>query len=531
MLTEPNNTSLSLWNATVPKKEFPKLKDDISTDVCVVGGGIAGLTTAYLLLKQGKKVCVLEASEIGSGQTGRTTAHFTVALDDRYFVLENYHGVAGAKMAAESQLAALKEVERIVSEEKIDCDFEHVNGYLFLGDNMPLETLNRELSATHRAGIKTILVGRAPLENFDTGPALQFSNQIQLHPMKYLHALSDCILKMGGQIFTHTHVLEVQGGHGAFVKTKDGKTVKAKSLVVATNTPINDLFAIHSKQAPYRTYAIAMSIPKGNVPKGLYWDTEDPYHYVRVQSSSHETDDVLIVGGEDHKTGQNNEPAKSYSRLEQWTRKRFPEVKRVDYCWSGQVMEPMDGMAFLGHNPLDPDNVYVITGDSGNGMTQSTVGALLITDQILGQDNAWEFLYNPSRITFKAIGNFIKENANVAAQIGDWFTGGQIQEIEDIRNGEGAVFRNGLKKLAVYKSPLGVLKVCSAACPHLGCVVAWNTAEKTWDCPCHGSRFDSQGKVLEGPSVTDLKPAELPVEPRFDQRPLPVQFTPEQVFD
>ncbi len=500
--------SLSEWHDTTSMPTCPALAETIETDVCVVGAGIAGLSTAYMLLKQGKKVCVLEDFEIGSGQTSRTTAHFTTALDDRYFELERMHGTRGIRLAAESHTAAIKKVETIVHEEKIDCDLMRVDGYLFNSEDSTEEILFKELEASHRAGLFSVnLMTRAPLDAFDTGPALHFPRQLKLHPMKYLKGLAECILKLGGQIFTKTHVMELQGGHkggnDSFVKTKSGHVVHAKSIVVATNTPINDILAIHTKQSAYRTYVISAQIPKGSVPEALFWDTGDPYHYVRVETGSDH--DYLIVGGEDHKTGQNENPSDCYYRLEKWMRDRFHMAQEINYRWSGQVMEPVDGLAYLGHNPVDKNNVYIITGDSGNGMTHCTIGAMLITDQIMGRTNDWELLYNPSRISFKAAQTYLRENLNVAAQYKDWFKGNRFEDVEDLAWGEGTVFRSGIRQIAAYKNHEGRLEFLSAACPHLSGVVHWNTAEKSWDCPCHGSRFNCHGKVIEGPAVKDLQ--------------------------
>lgn len=503
MRHDARGETLSLWLDDVRMPAGEMLREDLSVDVCVVGGGIAGLTTAYLLQKEGKSVCILEDFDLGSGQSGRTTAHFATALDDRYYLLERYHGRDGAKRAAESHRAAIERVATIVRDEDIDCDLEFLDGYLFAPNETEYRKIDREYDAVHRAGLTDVThVDRVPLLALSEFPGLRFPYMMQLHPMKYMKALAERIQARGGQIYTRTHVIDVRGGKKAFVKTKDGNFVHADSIVVATNTPINDLFAIHTKQAPYRTYAVGLRIPAGSVPKGLYWDTLDPYHYVRVQSMPDE--DILIVGGEDHKTGQENHPEHAFHRLEKWTRERFPMAEAIAYKWSGQVMEPVDGLAYLGHNPMDPDNVYVITGDSGNGMTHTTIGATIITDQIMGRENPWEKLYSPSRISLKSAGSYIKENANVAAQYTEWLSRQQVEDIESIAPGEGAVIRNGTQQTAVYKNEYGHLTLRSAKCPHLGCVVAWNTVEKSWDCPCHGSRFDCHGRVLEGPAVSDL---------------------------
>jgi Rieske Fe-S protein len=292
----------------------------------------------------------------------------------------------------------------------------------------------------------------------------------------------------------------MHGGKACYVKTKEGFRINCQSIVVATNTPVNDRLAIHTKQYPYRTYAMAFKIPEGKMQKALYWDTEDPYHYIRLESN-----DVMIVGGEDHKTGQESYPESCFQRLESWVRSHFSFAGEVLYRWSGQVMEPMDGLGYLGHNPVDFDNVYVITGDSGNGMTHCTIGAMLITDQIMGRKNPWEELYKPSRISLRASTTFLKENLNMAAQYADWVTTESKDSLEDLAYGEGRVFRHGTQYIAAYRNDTGDYQTMTAVCPHLGGIVTWNSVEKSWDCPCHGSRFDCHGKVIEGPALSDLK--------------------------
>lgn len=500
--------SVSQWAATTEMPEFSPLRKDMSVDVCIVGGGIAGLTTAYLLMKEGKSVCVIESFELGSGQTGRTTAQFSNALDNRYFEIEKLHGREGARLAAQSHTAAIQKVADIVLAENIDCDFQYVNGYLFKGDQDNEDTIVKERQACHRAGLEQVSrVDRLPIQEFATDGALLFPRQVQLHPLKYLRKLAELIRDGGGQIYTHSFAEKFQGGKDSFVKTRDGYTVRCQSIVVATNTPINDLFAIHAKQYAYRTYVLAFRIPPGKLEKALYWDTQNPYHYIRTES-----DDIMIVGGEDHKTGQEAHPEQCYQRLEWWARQKFPFAGEIVYRWSGQVMESMDGLGFLGRNPGDFDNVYVITGDSGNGMTHCTIGAMLVTDQILGRQNEWENLYSPSRISLRATTTFLKENLNTAAQYADWLTTKSAETLEDIPYGEGKVFRDGVQLVAAYRNDNGAYHTVSAVCPHLGGIVSWNTVEKSWDCPCHGSRFDCHGKVIEGPAVSDLKPIDY-VEP------------------
>lgn len=509
--------STSIWMATVVVPQAPALAEDARADVCVVGAGIAGMTTAYLLTREGKSVVVLDDGPVAGGQTQRTTAHLSNAIDDRYVEIERLHGEQGSRLAAESHTAAIDRIEMIAREQKIDCDFERLDGYLFQPPGESSDLLDRELDAARRAGLAGVeRLTRAPLASFDTGPCLSFPRQGQFHPLKYLAGLARAVGQSGGRIFSQAHAESIAGGTPARVTTATGRTVTADAVVVATNTPVNDRVAVHTKQAAYLSYVIGALVPRGSVPRGLYWDTLDPYHYVRLQplpagtgpgAGGADGHEVLIVGGEDHKTGQADDQAGRYARLEAWARERFPAMREVRFRWSGQVMESIDGLAFIGRNPLDEPNVFIATGDSGMGMTHGTIAGILLTDLILGRENPWATLYDPSRKTLRAAGEFAKENLNVARQYADLVTGGDVGSAEDVRPGTGAVVRRGLSKVAVYRDEQGNTRQRSAICPHLGCVVDWNDAEKTWDCPCHGSRFDRLGRVINGPANRDLPDA------------------------
>ncbi len=496
------DSSRAPWADKIDSTLGSVLTQDLSCEVCVVGAGIGGLTTAYLLQNQGKQVCVVEAFDVGSGQTGRTTAQFSTALDDRYFELEKYHGTRGAMLAAESHRAAIDLVRKIVSKEKILCECEILDGYLFRAPETDAAILTKERDACHRAGMKDVYLARVSNNNpilKDELEVLCFPEQLQLDPILYLNGLAKAFKKAGGRLYTHSPVTEVKGGVNAKITTSLGHVISCKNVVVATNSPINDVFAVHTKQAPYRSYVIGVRVPKGSVPPALYWDTLENYHYVRMSG-----EELLIVGGEDHKTGQDESPVSRYENLENWVREKIPDALEVQFRWSGQVMEPVDGLGFLGHNPLDKSNVYIITGDSGNGMTHATIGAVIISDQISGRPNPWESLYSPTRKSVRAGIEFLKENANVAAQYLDWLTPKDSSDFSEMQNGTGALVRDGASIHAVYKDESGAISKCSAVCPHLGGIVHWNPAEKSWDCPCHGSRFNAFGKVIEGPSIADL---------------------------
>jgi glycine/D-amino acid oxidase-like deaminating enzyme/nitrite reductase/ring-hydroxylating ferredoxin subunit len=483
------------------------LAKDIEADVCVVGAGIAGMTTAYLLAREGKKVVVLDDGPIGGGQTQRTTAHLSNAIDDRYLELEKVHGEEGARLAAESHTSAIDRIDTVTREEGIDCDFLRLDGYLFLAPGHSPDLLDREREAARHAGLKDVeIVPRAPFSSFDTGPCLRFPRQGQFHPLQYIAGIAAAFQRRGGVIHTSTRASKIEGGSQARVETEGGPVVTAGAVVVATNTPINDLVSIHTKQAPYLTYAIGARVPRGSVPRALYWDTLDAYHYIRLQPMGR-GGEMLIVGGEDHKSGQVDDQNERWDRLEEWARERFLMMKPIEYRWSGMVMETTDGLAFIGRNPMDANNVYIATGDSGMGMTHGTIAGILLTDLILGRENPWSAIYDPSRkpVWGMAWKEFLVENANVAKEYAeDWLGGGDVSSVEEIPRGEGATLRRGLAKVAVYRDARGTIHEHSAVCTHLGCIVHWNKAEKTWDCPCHGSRFDPRGQVISGPANTPL---------------------------
>src|SRR6185369_15004609 len=385
-MKDDSQATTSIWMATSNTPSQSRLREDIRTEVCIVGAGIAGVSTAYLLGREGRSVVVLDDGLIGGGMTGRTTAHLSNAYDDRYVEIEKLHGAEAARLTAESHTAAIHKISEICIVEKIDCNFEWLDGFLFAATPDDVELLDDELAAAHRAGLTGVeKVQRVPLDSFDSGVALRFPRQAQFHPLNYLEGLSRAIMRDGGRLFSQTHATKIDGGADARVETSHGPVVSCEVIVVATNTPVNDLFAIHTKQAPYVTYVIGVRVPKKSVTRALYWDTGDPYHYVRLQSEGDH--DILIVGGEDHKTGQANDGAERYARLEQWTRERFPQMLEIKYRWSGQVMEPVDGLAYIGRNPGDANNVYIATGDSGQGMTHGTIAGMMLTDLIQGREN------------------------------------------------------------------------------------------------------------------------------------------------
>lgn len=500
----------SPWMTMPPILALPRLEKDERVSVCVIGAGMAGLSTAYFLTREGMDVIVVDDGLVAGGETSRTTAHVTCVLDDRFHWIEHVHGERGLTLATESHAAAIDAVESVVKEENIDCDFDRLDGYLFAPPGDPLDELTKELEAAHRAGLSAAeWVDRAPFSDFETGKCLRFPDQGQFHPLRYLAGLVEAIRSRGGRIHRDTHVAQVHEGNPVRVETREGVTITADHVVVATNTPVHTRFKIHTKQAPYRTYVVGMRIEEGTAERALYYDTMSPYHYARLQRLRPDEGggELLIVGGEDHKTGQKDDAEERWERLVAWSRTRFPTAREVLYRWSGQVFETVDGLAYIGR---DREGVYLATGDSGMGMTHGTIAGLLLTDLVLGRENRWAPLYDPDRKSLRTAGTFAKENLNVAAQYVDYLSGGDVPSLDEIPLGAGAIVREGMKKLAVYRDREGALHARSAVCPHLGCIVSWNSAERTWDCPCHGSRFDRYGRVITGPAIGDLEPADLP---------------------
>jgi glycine/D-amino acid oxidase-like deaminating enzyme len=385
------------WHDSASMPAFPPLAGDTRADVCVIGAGIAGLTTAYLLLREGKSVVVIDSAGIGAGETGRSTAHM-FPPDERFAALERQFGTAMAALVADSYRRATDCVESIIRVEHLDCEFERLDGYLFNPHGEWGAVLDDEYAVTSRLGLDVRRFERVPGLHFDTGPCLRFARQAQFHPLKYVAGLAHAIIERGGRIHDRTRALDVYGDASLQTVATEHGEVLADAVVIATNTPFSERFLPAARQQSWDSYVLGLRVPKDALRRMLLWDTGKPYNYVRLAAAPHaEHHELLLVGGQDHPSGQGGRPQQRYDEIEAWARARFPIAGAVEYRWSGRVMEPHDGIALLGCNPMDEGNVYIITGDSGNGMTHCTAGAILVTDLVLGRAHRWSALYSPAR--------------------------------------------------------------------------------------------------------------------------------------
>lgn len=493
-----------LWMDTAEEKRFnPMSERRIRVDVAIVGGGVTGITAATLLKRAGKTVALIEMGRVGHGETGHTTAHLTQILDRRYYDLIGRFGRTGARQAAESSGASIDQIEALVREYGIDCGFDRVSAYLYTEKAEEVSELRREMKAMRKIGLSPEAFERAPLP-FPTAGAIRLDRQARIHPLKYLTALAERIPGDGSYLFEETRALSIDDGAPCRVRTQQG-TILASEIISAADAPASSAYLLQTKVFPYRTYAIGAEITGAEeLPlESLFYDTADPYHYIRMQEG------VLIVGGEDHRVGMKEDTDESFAALEHYTRRRFA-VRDVTYRWSGQVMEPADGLPYIGRSPL-AKKVYVATGFSGTGITFGTLSAMILADLILGRENPWTELYDPMR--FKPLASakrFISGNAEYpVCLVKDWVSGGEVSSLSEIGTGEGKLVRTGASKAAVFRDERGKLHAVSAVCPHMGCMVHFNSAERSWDCPCHGSRFGTDGKLLHGPALKDLRPVDL----------------------
>ncbi len=498
--------SVSLW-MPIPDLPGTPVEDSRPADLVVVGGGMAGLSVAYEAALKGRQVTIVDRGPIASGMTARTTAHLASALDDRYYKFIAMRSEEEATQLYRSLGAAIDRIEQIARDEAIDCDFARVPGYLFLGEGDDQDILEKEIAACHKIGFTCVnWVDRAPFPGMDSARCLRFEDQARFHPLKYLNGLARTLLTKGVVFRPYTAVDSItQSGSDVAVKTRNGNTIVARDVVSATNAPIAGRLTLQAKMAPYRSYAMAFRVPKEQVQDALYWDTREDYHYVRLQPGDGQ--DYLIVGGQDHKTGEADDAQSRFDALEVWAGMRFGDLGDCTHQWSGQVLEPVDYAGYVGRDP-DNDHIYFVTGDSGQGITNGALAGLLIPALFDGGDHPWRKLYDPARVTLKATGNFIEENATALKNYAEHLGGPLLESEDKLAPGEGGLVRDGVNVIAAFRDEKGKLHRVSSKCSHVWCTVHFNSFERCWDCPCHGSHFAIDGEELCAPATAPLEPIE-----------------------
>jgi len=495
----------SIWKEESGKcPVFPALDKDVETEVLIIGGGITGLTLATLLNDAGIHSMLVEATHISNGTTGLSSCHLTTESDRQYRKIYKDFGEETTGMVARSRAQSIEFIEQLIKNKKIDCDFKRVSGYLYANTPEEIAELESEYRHAGYVGLPVELTDEIDLP-FPVAKALKFENQAVFNAQSFLGGLAEQLVNSKCQIFENTRVTNIREDRGLFTVSANGVTIKALKVVMATHIPL--FFNVLQTLAfPYISYVIAAAV-EDDIPQHLYWDMDDPYHYIR--STEFNGKNYLIVGGADHKVGHEEETSGRFRELEAYARKHF-NVTSIDFRWSAEFFESADGLPFIGESPFSK-NLYVATGFSGDGLVYGPMAALIINDLIQGKTNPYYDAYDSTRITIAAsMADFFKENIdNMRSFVADKFKGAAQESPEHLAPGEGKILNLNGEKAAVAKDAQGEVHAVSPVCTHLKCNVHYNNAEQTWDCPCHGSRFAIDGSVVYGPAVNPLEKKEI----------------------
>ena len=500
-INELLHTSSSYWIASTKVTDYPILNDDIDVDIAIIGGGMVGITCGLLLKREGYKVAIIEADRIIQGTTGHTTAKITSQHDLIYSKIKKQMGEEKSQQYADANESAINMIEQLIKEKNINCDFERLPAYVYTQSDEYVQKIVDEAETAASLGIKASYLNEIPLP-FPVKAALRFDNQAQFHPRKYLLALAQEIPGGGSHIFEQTRAIDIQEGDTCTVITNRKNKVTASKVIIASHFPFYDKQGLYfTRIYPEMSYVLGVKI-KEQFPKGMFINAENPGRSLRSQKF--ESGELILVGGDHHKTGQGGDTLKHYENLKNFAENTF-EVQDILYRWSTHDCMTLDGVPYVGHLTSNTPNIYVATGFGKWGMTNSTVSAIIIKDLIVKGESPWEPVYDPSRFTPGAsISNFVVENANVAKM----FITGKLQSFPDdteINNGEAKVIEVEGQRVGAYRDEKGILHIVDTTCTHLGCELQWNNAENSWDCPCHGSRFTYEGDIIKGPTVKPLK--------------------------
>ncbi|MFN2417863.1 MAG: FAD-dependent oxidoreductase [Candidatus Limnocylindria bacterium] len=501
----PHNYERSLWIDTTATTDYPSLRGNLAVDVVVIGGGITGLTAAMILKHSGASVALIEARQIALGTTGNTTAKITALHGMAYGPLLQKHGQEAARTYAEANLVALEFIAKLIADRSIECDFRRLPAYTYTESARKVTDIEDEVKAARRAGLDAAYVAETPLP-FPVRAAVRLDNQAQFHPRRYALALATLVADDGSHVFEQTRAVTLKEHERRVDVTTEHGSVNAGHAIIATLLPFHDPAGLFAKTHPSRSYAVSARV-SAPAPQGMFICADSPTRSVRPYDGPDGA--MLVVGGEEHKTGQESDTPARYAAVEAWARQHFA-VQSIEHRWSAQDYVPADGIPYVG-SIGGSNRVLVATGFKKWGMTNGTAAAIMMSDHILKRPNAWLPLFDPTRLKIGAsAGAVIKENANVAQRfIGDRLPSRGAPRPDELVAGAGAVLDHAGHKVAVYHDPEQGLKAVSARCTHMGCIVAFNLAEKSWDCPCHGSRFDTDGRVIEGPATSPLSSRQL----------------------
>ncbi|MBE9043987.1 FAD-dependent oxidoreductase [Pleurocapsales cyanobacterium LEGE 10410] len=492
---------ISFWLDSTAETSFPKM-ENVTVDVAIVGAGITGITAAYLLKKAGKTVALIEAQQIAASASGHTTAKVTSLHQLIYADLIDKIGENKARLYGESNQAGVEFVASIVEQEGIDCDFQRNDTYSFAENKDNLDKVKQEYDAAVKLGLPAEFVTETTLP-FEIAGAVKFNNQAQFHVRKYLLYLANTIPGEGSYVFEDSRVQSVTEGNPCKISANN-TTLQATDVLLTTHLPIMDQGLFFAKTYPQRSYIIGAKIDRAKAPEGMYIGVGKNYHSIRTTP----TEDgglLLLIGGGGHKVGSKSETEESYLELERYAHSHFG-IDKIDYRWSSQDYKSFDRLPYIGKLTPGNEHIYVATGFSLWGMSKGTMAGMLLSDLILDQKNSWADLYDSLRATPFVTQESIKNNLDVGIHwVGDRFKGIQDWSTDDVKPGEGKIITLKGEKVGVYKDEMGRVTAVNATCPHLACIVNWNSAEKSWDCPCHGGRFTCEGKVIQGPPVKDLE--------------------------